>query len=68
MVEEPKHLKVYLPKQLCVVKELLKDIEAKEKTFVPSKANMQKEKCELEVHVHSLTLNLLDQKKSLTRS
>jgi hypothetical protein len=62
------HLKVYLPKQLCVVKELLKDIEAKEKTFVPSKANMQKEKCELEVHVHSLTLNLLDQKTSLTRS
>jgi hypothetical protein len=67
-VEEPKHLKVYLPKQLFIVKELLKDTEAKEKTFVPSKANMQKEKCELEVHVHSLTSNFLDQKNSLTRS
>jgi len=43
---------------LHIVNELLEDAKAKEKTFGPSKANMQKEKCKLEVHVHSLTLNL----------
>jgi hypothetical protein len=39
-VEEPQHLRVYLPKQLFVVKGLLKEINAMEKTFVTSKVGM----------------------------
>jgi hypothetical protein len=51
VVEEPQHLKVYLPKQLFVAKGLLEEAEAKEKTFFLSKARMQKEKCKLECQV-----------------
>jgi hypothetical protein len=51
VVEELQHLRVYLPKQLFVGKGLLKEVEAKEKTFVPSKVGMQKEKHELECQV-----------------
>jgi hypothetical protein len=44
-------LRVYLPKQLFVAKGLLEEAEAKEKTFVPLKVGMQKEKCELKCQV-----------------
>jgi hypothetical protein len=40
VVDEPKHLKVYLPEQLVVVKELLDFTKFEEKTFVPSKTKM----------------------------
>jgi len=49
LVEEPQHLKIYLPKQDFVAKGLLEEVKAKEKTRVPLKARMQKEKCELEL-------------------
>lgn len=63
MVDEPKHLRVYLPKQVLVVKELLDFVQFEEKTFAPSKTKMQKERSELEGQVLSLTSNLLDQKR-----
>lgn len=47
MVDKPKYLRIYLPKQL-VVKELLEFVKFEEKTFAPSKKKMQKERSELE--------------------
>jgi hypothetical protein len=47
MVDEPKRLRLYLPKQLVVVKELLESIKFEEKTFAPSKTKMQKERNKL---------------------
>jgi hypothetical protein len=35
VVDKPKHLRVYLPKQLVVVKELLEFTKFEEKTFAP---------------------------------
>ncbi len=63
MVDEPKRLRLYLPKQLVVVKELLESIKFEEKTFAPSKTKMQKERNKLKGQVLSLTSNSLDQKK-----
>jgi hypothetical protein len=63
VVEEPQHLRVYLPEQIFVAKGLLEEAKAKEKTFFLSKAGMQKEKHELECQVQSLTFKLLDQNK-----
>ncbi len=60
VVDKPKCLKVYLPEQLVVVKELLEFVKFEEKTFVPSKTKMQKERSKLEGQVLSLTSNLLD--------
>jgi hypothetical protein len=37
VVDEPKHLRIYLPKQLGVAKGLLEDTKTKENTFSPSK-------------------------------
>jgi hypothetical protein len=51
VVEEPQHLRVYFLKQLFVAKGLMEENEAKEKTFVPSKVGLQKEKHELECQV-----------------
>jgi hypothetical protein len=54
VVDKPKCLKVYLPEQLVVVKELLEFVKFEEKT------KMQKERSKLEGQVLSLTSNLLD--------
>jgi hypothetical protein len=47
VVDEPKHLRIYRPKQLGVAKGLLEDTKTKENTFFPSKLEMYKEKLEL---------------------
>jgi hypothetical protein len=49
VVGEPQRLKVYLPKTFFVAKGLLEEVEVKEKTFVPSKVEMQKESVSLNV-------------------
>jgi hypothetical protein len=47
VVDEPKHLTAYFPKQLGVAKDLLEDTKTKGNTFLPSKLEMYKEKLEL---------------------
>lgn len=47
VVDELKCLRAYLLEQLVIVKELLESTKFKEKTFVPSKTKMQKERNEL---------------------
>lgn len=63
MVDELKRLRIYLLEQLIVVKELLEFTKFEEKTFVPSKAKMQKERNKLERQVLYLTSNFQNRKK-----
>jgi hypothetical protein len=68
VVDELKRLRIYLLEQLIVVKELLEFTKFKEKTFVPSKEKMQKERNELEGQVLSLTSNFQIERRNIRRS